>query len=62
MPTITVQPDYASLALIGAAGLVGLIAAAVVAKRIRQFSLRSLLIVITLAAIALGLAVYTVRK
>ncbi len=47
---ITIQTDYAILALYGAAGLVGLIAGVVVAKRIRQFSLRTMLIVMTVVA------------
>jgi predicted MFS family arabinose efflux permease len=58
---ITIQTDYAILALYGAAGLVGLIAGIVVAKRIQQFSLRTLLIAMTLLAVVLGLVVLATK-
>lgn len=58
---IIAQPVYAKIAIMGLTFVAGLIVAIVVAKRIRQFSLRTLLIVMTAVAVALGAIVYAVK-
>jgi undecaprenyl pyrophosphate phosphatase UppP len=59
---VTSQPDYASLAILGVAFLAGLIVALVAVQRIKQYSLRTLLIIMTVVAVALGSIVYVTQK
>ena len=61
MPPLTYQPDYHLIALLAFA-FIGLLLALILTKGLPRFSLRTLLIVITLAAVTLGFIAYTTTK
>jgi hypothetical protein len=58
---ISTQPDYYTIALV-LIFFIGTLLAYILTKGLPRFSLRTLLIVTTLAAVTLGLIAYVVQK